>query len=175
MLMTSSSLAETPTHRLVWGFLILLLLTSATNKAQDLAPDSPRPARPVVKPTRPSVVQDVRSPSVELRSVTVRRPSANQRKLAGENFLRTATEPLVIEVRTMRPLGNLTRTSSPVIVLNGKQLSETIPVAADRLVAFLPDRKMIRRTNTVVVEWLGDERLTRSKRPLVFSSRDVNR
>ena len=152
----------------------VLLLTPAVVSAQDVAPDSPRPARQITKPPRPSVIQET-SASVELRSVTVRKPNASQRKLADQDFLRRAAEPLVIEVRTAKPLGSLTRTSSPGIVLNGKQLSETIPVAADRLIAFLPDQKLIRGRNTVVVEWLGDERFTRSRRPLIFSSRDVNR
>ncbi len=174
MLMTSNSHAECHVRFGLRIFLTLLLFAIPAS-GQQVAPDSPRPARQAPQTTRPSVVQSDKVQTVELRSVTVRSPTAEQRKLASEDFWKSADEPLLIEVRTLAPLGDLTRTSSPVIVLNGKQLSETIPFGRDRLIAFLPDRKLIRRTNTVAVEWLGDERLTRSRRPLVFNSRDINR
>ena len=174
MLMILNSLADVRRHRGIWIVVVSFLLISAEAFTQDIAPDAPRPARPAVKPPKPSV-QGSPSRTVELRSVVVRRLDAKDKKVAGPEFLRTANEPLVIEVRTLGPLGNLTRTSSPVIVLNGKQLSETIPIPPNILRAFLSDRKLIRTSNSVRVEWLGDEALTRSRRSLIFRSRDVNR
>jgi hypothetical protein len=174
MWMILSSLGKVGRQAGICIFLGILFFALSEAMSQDIAPDAPRPARAAVKPPKSSVQSSPSGP-VELRSVTVRRLDAKHEKLAGPEFLRTATEPLEIEVRTQRPLGNLTRTSSPVIVLNGKQLSETIPLPPDRLVAFLPDRKMIRTSNSVRVEWLGDEALTRSRRSLIFRSRDVNK
>jgi hypothetical protein len=174
MWMISSSRGKACLQVGICMFLGILLFVQAEAFPQDLAPDAPRPARPAVKPPK-RAAQGSPSGTVELRSVTVRRLDAKYEKLAGPEFLRTATEPLVIEVRTLSPLGNLARTSSPVIVLNGKQLSETIPLSPNTLLAFLPDRKLIRTSNSVRVEWLGDEALTRSRRPLIFRSRDVNR
>lgn len=54
---------------------------------------------------------------------------------AGAEF---ADRPLVVEVRTRRPLGDHSRTNSPVIVLNGTALSETIPQLPDWLLASRP-------------------------------------
>jgi hypothetical protein len=140
--------------------------------AQEIAPDAPRPARP----NKESTTTPGRRPqfkSVEIKSVTVGRMSPTMEKLAGADFMRGASNPLVIEVRTQDPLGNLTYTSSPVIVLNGETLSETIPQGPNRLIAFLPNRRLIKDTNSVVVVWLGREEFTRSKRPLTFRSRDI--
>lgn len=174
MLMILSSLANVGRHLGLCIVVASVLLISGKAMSQDIAPDAPRPARAAIKPPKTS---EYGSPSgtVEMRSVSVRRLDSKHEKLAGSEFLRTATEPLVLEVRTLRPLGNLARTSSPVIVLNGKQLSETIPISPNTLVVFLPDRKLIRTTNSVRVEWLGDEALTRSRRPLIFRSSDIPR
>jgi hypothetical protein len=105
--------------------------------------------------------------------VKVSRVNATTAKLAGDEFLRRASDPLVIEVRTQEPLGDLTRTSSPVIVLNGETLSETIPLAPNRLVAYLPDRKSIRKTNSVAVAWLGAEEITKSRRTVTFKADSI--
>jgi hypothetical protein len=140
--------------------------------AQETAPDAPRPARSSkVQPTTPG--RRSQPKTVEIKSVTVGRLDGSTTKLAGVDFMRSATDPLVIEVRTEGPLGDLTRTSSPVIVLNGETLSETIPLMPNRLIAFLPNRRFIKDTNTVVVVWLGQEELTRSRRALTFRSRDI--
>ena len=110
---------------------------------------------------------------LEIRSVRVSRVDQRTAKLAGDEFMRKATQPLVIEVRTVQPLGDLTRTSSPVIVLNGEVLSETIPLVPNRLVAFLPDRRTLKETNSVTVVRLGQEDLTRSRRTVTFTSRSI--
>jgi hypothetical protein len=152
---------------------VLVYAGAVVASAQEVAPDAPRPARAsnrVVSNTKPRPRQ---AKPVELSTVSIRRLDERMSKMAGADFVKRATAPLVIEVRTQEPLGDLTRTSSPVIVLNGEVLSETIPLSTDRLIAFLPDRKFIRETNTITVVWLGNEELTRTRRPLRFRSRDI--
>jgi hypothetical protein len=177
---TSNSRGKRPRlARLCASAAFALLVAFATQpergvaSAQEVAPDAPRPARPPGKPPSALAGRGPQLKRVELRSLTVGRPNGRMAQLAGKDFMGKATNPLVIEVRTQDPLGDLTRTSSPVIVLNGETLSETIPLKPNRLIAFIPDRRKIKDTNTVVVEWLGQEQLTRSRRPLTFRSRDV--
>jgi hypothetical protein len=154
------------------GLLVCSIYSAPRIAAQEAAPDAPRPARPARVSSTPSKGSVPRKP-VEIRSVKVSRVNATTAKLAGEEFLRRASDPLVIEVRTQEPLGDLTRTSSPVIVLNGETLSETIPLAPNRLMAYLPDRKNIRRTNSVAVAWLGAEEITKSRRTVTFKADSI--
>ena len=148
-----------------------LYLTSGLAAPQDVAPDAPRPARPT-KASSTGGRYSLPKP-LEIRSVRVARVDQRTAKLAGDEFMRKATQPLVIEVRTVQPLGDLTRTSSPVIVLNGEVLSETIPLVPNRLVAFLPDRRTLKETNSVTLVRLGQEDLTRSRRTVTFTSRSI--
>lgn len=55
-------------------------------------------------------------------------------------------------------------------VLKSSRIS---PQAADRLLAVVPDRELIRRRNQVEVMWIGSEEATRTRRPLVFTADDV--
>lgn len=160
--------------KLVFAMFVICSSYSASSVAlaQEVAPDAPRPARP-----RKDASTHFKSVGprkrVELKSVKVVRVDKNTAKLAGVDFMTRAQDPLMIEVRTQDPLGDLTRTSSPVIVLNGEVLSETIPLLPNRLIAYLPDRKAIRISNTVSVVWLGAEEITRSRRPLTFRSNSI--
>lgn len=144
-------------------------------RAPKAAPEGPGQAKPPTE-TKPSPIESsqLRTP-VELRAVVVRKMDSTMARLAGPQFLETATDPLVIEVKSQIPFDPLPRTSSPVIVLNDKKLMNTylLPDAADRLVAFLPDRAGIQDTNTVVVVWIGNEELTRTRRPLTFTKGEV--
>jgi hypothetical protein len=146
--------------------------------AQDpTPPDAPR-QRESASDAQPSAQdQAERQFPVELKSVTVRRLDiridTTLAKMAGPEFLSAATDPLVIEVQTEKPLGNLARTSSPVIILNKEQLQATWATGEDRLVAFLPDRKSLKDANTVAVAWIGNEEETTSRHPLTFKSEDL--
>ena len=111
---------------------------------------------------------------VELESVSIRRLDADQEKIAGKEFLGGSKEPLVINVTTVKPLGNTQRSSGPVIVLNGQNLLNTRPTGQHTLLAFLPDRKALKATNTVAVVWLGDEQ-TRTKHPLTLTLAEISR
>ena len=139
------------------------------------APDAPRPTLTTSEKKPPTVDSSQQRTPVELKSVVVRPFDRTLEKLAGAEFLRRATDPLVIEVQTQKPLGDLRRTSSPVIILNGEKFPDTWAIGADKLVAFLPDRRQIKDINTVAVAWVGNEEMTITRSPLTFRSQDVKR
>jgi hypothetical protein len=112
--------------------------------------------------------------TVELKTVTVRRVDERTKRYVSREFLRTASEPLYIEVQTARPLGNLARGAAPVILLNSERLLDTRATSPSRLIAFLPDRERLKETNRVAVVWLGD-RATQTRRPLTFRLEDIRR
>lgn len=140
------------------------------------SPDAPRPREGTSEAQQAADQTEERFP-VELKSVTIRRfdrkLDTTLAKMAGPEFLRAATDPLVIEVQTQEPLGNLARTSSPVIILNKEKLHSTWAIGEDKLVAFLPDLKRVKGDNTVAVAWIGNEEETMSKHPLSFKSEDL--
>ena len=149
-------------------------LAAQPRTPQPMPPEAPMPALP--QEPRPAIPdRSVRPEPVEIRSVSVRRLAQDSAlvRLAGRPFLESAREPLVIEVRTARPLGRLDRTGSPEIYLNGERIGDTWALGEDRLVAFLPDRRRLRELNEVTVAWLGTEELTRTRAPATFGARQV--
>lgn len=139
-------------------------------------PDGPQPGKPVDKVRPRTIDRSQLVKPVELQSVSVYKMDEKMAKLAGENFLRNADNPLVIEVLLVEKIDPTPRASSPAIVLNGQTLINTRlhPVGnGDKLVAFLPDQNMIQEGNTVAVVWLGNETLTLSKHPLTFKATDI--
>ncbi len=114
---------------------------------------------------------------MELESVRIEWLAADSlyAQMAGPAFVEAAEDPVVVRVVTSRPLGNLTRTSSPLIVLNGERLMYTWAHGPRILVAFRPDLGWLRDANTVSVEWLGDEERTRTREPLTFTREQVER
>ena len=140
------------------------------------APDTPQPARPVEKERPRTIDRSQLIKPVELKSVSVYKMDEKMQRLAGKNFLAKADNPLVIEVIVVERIDPTPRASSPAIVLNGQKLINTRlnPVGnGDRLIAFLPDRKLIKDRNSVAVVWLGNETLTLSKHPLTFKAADI--
>ncbi len=130
--------------------------------------DPPRPA--LVRKIEPARTVDnsALSRSVELRSATLIPLDEALRQLVGEAFLKTASAPLAVDVRTVEPLNPAARTSWPVVVLNGQPIEHTQmdPKEANRLVAFLPDRSRVRPRMRVEVYWVGNEALTRTREPI---------
>lgn len=110
--------------------------------------------------------------TIELKAVVVGRVTEKYAKLAGPEFMKTAEDPIYIEVQTAKPLGNVWRDSAPVILLNDERLIDTWPVGADLLVAFLLNRKKLQDVNTVAVEWVGEQAPTKI---LTFKLDDVHR
>lgn len=142
--------------------------------AAQIAPDAPRPA-PSVTETKASIVErrPAKTTSVELKSVSVRRPDATQKKMVGAEFMKQATEPLMIEVVVQTALPSQPRTSSPIIVVNGERLTDTWVVLPDKLVAFLPNRSLLKDVNKVEVMWLGNEKATLTRQPLTFKRSEL--
>ena len=107
---------------------------------------------------------------VELRSVSARRVRGDSEltRMAGEGLLANRAEPVALEVRTAEPLGNLERSASPEIYVNGVRLGDTWAPSQDRLVVIVSegDLKKLQDVNEVTVAWLGAEPQTRSRTPL---------
>ena len=176
MWMISNSHARLPCVAIATACFALGSFTlSCRPRAARTAPDAPRPPLTTSEKRPPAVDSSQQAARVELKSVVVRRLDSTLEKLAGTEFLRTATEPLVIEVQTQKPLGDLRRTSSPVIILNGEKFPNTMAIAADKLVAFIPDRRQIKDINTIAVAWVGNEEMTMTSSPLTFRAEDVKR
>lgn len=164
------------------GFLLLLVSVcfAAAIAAQkprstdiDVAPDAPRPARPQPKPRSLATNYEIKRP-VELRSVTVGRVTKRMEALAGEAFLKSAKNPIYIQVRTAPGvLGKPALAAAPVILLNGERLLSTRSAGPDALVAFLPDRGKLQETNSVAVVWIGKQEPTLTRKPLRFRRTDI--
>ena len=159
---------------LVVGCIVVGLASCATAHA----PDSPRPAKAVSQDRPPAVVSAKKEKPAkppELHSVKVTRFDPAMARLAGPRFMIIATNPLMIDVRISWPLVMLPPTSSLVIVLNGTRLHDTWvhPDERNRLVAFLPNRTLVRDRNTVNVVWIGREHTTLTQRPLTFAAADI--
>jgi len=165
--------------RLAAGAIVIALAAGApfaretASKEPPVPPDAPRPApgQPGGKPLPTNY--EVKKP-VELRSVLVGRVTKERTAAAGSEFLRSAKDPLFIEVTTAPGvLGKPAVGAAPLIVLNGQRLLSTRSAGTDKLIAFLPDREAIREKNTVAVVWLGKQEPTMTKEPLTFSRSDV--
>jgi hypothetical protein len=158
---TSSSRADRVSLALV------LLLAAACATTQAVAPEGPRQGRHV-KPDRPPAT-GTRDERVEVESVTIHRASEQpelMRRLG--NLPIDAPETVLIDVRTAQPLGDTSRSASPVIVLDGQTLNDTYPIDQRRLVAAIPARSLRAGEHSIVITWLGAEATTTSRRAFVF-------
>jgi hypothetical protein len=155
---------------------VILCAYSQESAAAQSAPDAPRSAPDIAKQQLPA--QDQRfqmiSKSMELKSVSVRRADQTHKNMAGQPFLKEATDPLVVEVQTQQDLPREPRTGSPIIVLNGEKLVDTWAILPNTLIAFLPNQRKLKEINSVAVVWLGNEDLTLTKRPLTFKRSDIS-
>ena len=160
--------------KLMTAFMVIGLVSCCNVSA----PEAPRPAKPVDQDRPRTIDRSQLVKPVKLQSVSVYKMDEKTAKLAGKNFLRKAVNPLVIEVHLVARIDPTPRASSPAIVLNGQTLINTRlhPIGnGDKLVAFLPDHKLIKERNTVAVVWLGNEALTLSKYPLTFKATDIEK
>ena len=170
MSMTSSS----PGRLLaVVGCLALGLAGCAVEPASDTAREAPSPrAAERVKGSG-----TVNKP-VELEKVLVRRIEPDDPivgKFLSPAEREAAEQPVMIEVSTVEPFDPRPRSAMPVIVLNGRPLTNSwVDVEGRRLIrAVLPTVNALGRRNVVVVSWLGAEHETTSLEPLVFTLDDV--
>lgn len=69
----------------------------------------------------------------------------------------TNRAPVLIWAEVVRPFSDLSRTASPVIVLNGKPLTNSIVVreGGDRVYAVAPDRAQLGEELSIQVGWFG--------------------
>ena len=143
------------------------------------APSVPQDAPQVLPSSNqepvPAINNDQLQEAVELESVYIGPIDPVYAKYASPQFLATSSSPLALAVTTQAPIDMEARTSWPVIELNGKIVKNSRVVAEkyDMLIAFLPDRSLIKSRNTVAVVWVGNEELTRTKTPLVFGLEDI--
>lgn len=138
------------------------------------APDSPRPQVALPAPEQRGGTGYAQEP-VELRAVSARgvRGDTALMRLAGPAFLERATDPIAIDVRTERPLGELARDAAPLVYLNGERIDQTRVAGTDRLIAFLPDRTRIRSENRVAVAWIGSAQATMTREPLTLLAAEI--
>jgi len=149
--------------------MVALVATSGYTLAQ--APDSPRPA-----PARQAVVKSEDDSayrgSIELKAVRLRKLDATLEKMAGPVFLKSAREPMAIEVQTVNPLPTKPRNTSAILIINGEKFQDTWTILPDKLVAFV-DRGRLRTRNTAAAAWTGSEETSTSKRALVFAVGEI--
>jgi hypothetical protein len=138
---------------------LLLLAACATTQPAD--PDAPRPAlaASATKPSRVVTRPRDRAP-IEIETATVRRAADVPELLAR---LRRGAEGaagfVVIDVVIANALDDEPRTAYPAIVLNGRDLPETVVLGPRRLAA-LVEADAVRRESTVAVTMLGDRSRT---------------
>ena len=136
----------------------------------DVAPDSPRPARIVGAELPPGVPRDTDRP-VEVASLRLRRVRGDTllMRIAGILATRSADSAVAIEVTTVEPLGNLERTASPEIYVDGVRPGDTWAFPPNRLIVAVADGSRLRVGTSISVAWLGDEERTRSRRPIALT------
>ena len=146
---------------------IAVLLASALPAACVAPPasDTPAPslvAEPVVAPAIAVPVRVVaESERIRIARVEIGAAKSDEplvRRIVHPKYRKGLRDPVLIQAQLVRPLGDLARAASPVIVFNGRPLTNSIVVGerADRVVAVLPNRKQLLRVNRVQVGWFGD-------------------
>lgn len=152
----------------------LATCTSSGTGTLSVAPDSPRPAREASALSGAQVQAGghaAQDRPVELKAVRLRlaRSDSALARMAGPQVLQRASDAVAIEVTTAESLGDVPRTSSAEIFLDGTRVGDTWPVPPNRLIVFLTDRQRLREGTSVTVAWLGDEERTRTRRPVVLT------
>lgn len=171
----------TSSSRVSTGAALTLLLASclvprgpvATVADGTPTPDAPREAAAVA--AQPPQDTARRYEPVELRSVRALRLASDTMLTRLGRVYRDSAESLALEVITAVPLARWGPSSSPEIYLNGARIGDTWTVGPSRLVVFLANRQRIRPINSVTVAWLGNEDLTRSRRPLTLRIEELPR
>ena len=160
---TSNSRGDRPA--LALALLLLVLAGCASAGSNTVAPEGPRQG-PRVKPDPRVDAPVTRDQHVEIESATVRRAGEDPALMERMNLRDSGL--MLIDVRTEQPLGNLGRSASPVIVLDGVPLTDTFPIDPRRLVAPVEGRSLRSGEHILAVTWLGAESTTTSRKRYVL-------
>lgn len=184
MFPTSNSRARGQAHHPARACIAALVLAALVAPGQtappaDPGPNAPLPARKKEREVPRALSTEQFSQPVELKGFEVRHMEKARDvtvlHLAGTRFLKTARDPIQIQVTLKQPLKQSARDSAPLMVLNGVRLTGTrvLPDHRNTLVAFLPDTSALKEDNTLTVIWVGNEDLIRTKEPFKFKSKDI--
>ncbi|MCH7500437.1 MAG: hypothetical protein IH886_10575 [Nitrospinae bacterium] len=125
------------------------------------------PAQGISKPPpgKPSRVQLNR---IKIQTIKADHPLVA--KIIHPDNLPALRNPLLIEVHVDEPFSDLSRDASPVIVLNGQPLTNSIVGGENlnQIFAIVPDKRNLKNINSVQVGWFGDLKATISS-PTSFS------
>ena len=147
---------------------VLLIAAPAGACVAPPATDAPAPAI-ISAPVAPALARaEVTSERIRLARVEIAPVEANEsivRRIVHPDDLAGLRDPVLITVHLVRPLGDLSRTASPVVVLNGEPLTNSMVTGEryDRVLAVFPSRDALKRVNLVQVGWFGDLKATLSE------------
>ncbi len=178
MLTTSNSAVRN--DRLAYRLIVAVAIGGTVSCTVPQTAGSPQ-ATPADSPSEAIAAPQPQRPAVANRSALTTRMKIveegarelvfdeSMRDLAGQQFVRDATDPVAIEVELTEPIDPTPRAATPLIVLNGTDLLSTMVFPGDpfRLLAFLPNRDLLRprddpEPDEVEVYWSGSEAATRS-------------
>ncbi|MFL6388949.1 MAG: hypothetical protein ACJ71U_15820 [Terriglobales bacterium] len=111
--------------------------------------------------------------TIELAGVHFRRMDKTMVQMAGPQFMKQAREPFAMEVETANPLPKTPRNTSAILIVNGEKILDTWMVLPNKLIAFFPDSRKIRESNSVAAAWTGAEATSQTRKPLTFRRQDV--
>ena len=140
--------------------------SSTSAPAQQVAPDAPQPAIAETDHRPPNVAPKYER--IELASVRVRRIDERLAQMAGPQLVKTWRDPLAVEATTAPDLPKPLGASSPVLIINGQIYPDTWFVFPNHLIAFVPDRAVLRDQSTAEAMWIGGGEVTRSRHPVIF-------
>jgi len=175
--MTSNSRARRSVRLIVAMAALAALLPSGAARADDTPSAAPRPPvaaprAPAARPMTTQTKQDkaataprerVKISNVSAQAVPPVHPMIEQ--FASESAKAALREPVVVSVQVATPFTGLARSASPVIVVNGQPIKDSVVPfrEPDRVIAVLPDGGRFDQPLSVQVGWQGDLQRTLSE------------
>jgi hypothetical protein len=160
-----------------WLLCTAILAVALTSTEQGWAADTPAPATRSIAPLQQGTTTTVRTAQrVKINEVSVRPLQADDpavSRLLPESARAALKSPVMVTVQVAEPFANLERNASPVIVINGETVSDSIVPfnERNRVVAIVPDSTRLDETVRVQVGWLGDFQRTLSDPVLAHVAR----
>jgi hypothetical protein len=166
----------------LFSSLVLSLLLAGPSLAQISADEAEgipsNPLTKALKDMRPPAIGRGWAQPVELSHARIITPGPEKSLMLhsfGISPVRLEDQPIVISVQSQAPLDDTPRTSSPVIVINGEVIKQTrlSPEDPSVLIGLVENPEILRTRNKVEVYWVGNEELTRTRKPLVLTLGDL--